>query len=143
MIRTGFASVLLAIISVGCGGQSSSRYFPAEPIARRALETALTAWQDGQGPGQADTGPPVIQVVDTHRRPGQTLESYEILGEVMADGPRCYTVRLSLDNPSEEQKVRFVVLGIDPLWVFRQEEFEMILHWECFEPTAKKTIPGP
>ncbi len=122
---------LLLTLALGCESrQSYDRYIPAPEAARRALEAALAAWQNGQRPGRVDAVSPPAQVVDSHRRPGQRLRSYEILGEVKGSGPRCFTVRLLLENPREEQKVRFLVVGIDPLWVFRQEDYDMMAHWE-------------
>src|SRR5262245_12965177 len=118
------------VAAAGCGGDPRARYIPAEPAARQALEVALAAWQDGQPPGPVAGTTPLVRVVDGHRRPGQKLQDFEILGPAPGDGPRVYAVRLTLDGPREEQKVRFVVLGIDPLWVVRYEDYEMIAHWE-------------
>ncbi|HVW02959.1 MAG TPA: hypothetical protein VHB77_21545, partial [Planctomycetaceae bacterium] len=56
--------------------------------------------------------------------------SYQILGEVPGDTPRCYAVRLKLTDPDAEERARFVVVGIDPLWVFRYEDFQLIAHWD-------------
>lgn len=111
---------------------------PSEPAARQALDAALAAWKNGEGPGTLADRSPKIQVTDSHRTPGQKLLGYEILGEVAADGPRGFVVRLKLDNPPEEAKVRYCVVGIDPLYVFRQEEYDMFIHWECFNPEDKE-----
>jgi hypothetical protein len=128
----------------GCGGRpDATRYVPAEAVAREALEAGLRAWQDGQPPGRVAGSSPAIEVVDTLRRPGQRLASFEILGEVPGNGPRCFAVRLALANPGEIVTERFCVLGIDPLWIFRQEEYEMFLHWECFDDKAKTTAAAP
>lgn len=43
---------------------------------------------------------------------------------------RPFAVRLVLDKPSETVATRYLVMGQDPLWVFRQEDFERMLHWE-------------
>src|SRR5262245_25666713 len=122
---------LLAAWSSGCGrGTGYERYIPSEPAARRALESALKAWQDGLPAGAIAGESPRIEAVDSFRRPGQRLRTYEVLGEVKGkDRPRCFAVLLRLENPSEEQKLRYYVVGIDPLWVLRQEEYEMMIHW--------------
>jgi hypothetical protein len=130
----------------GCGGQrGAERYAPAEDTARTALEAVLNAWQNGDPPGSITDVTPAVQVVDTLRRPGQQLQRYEILGPVPAEGHRRFAVRLFLENPHEEQKARFVVIGLDPLWVFRLEDFERMVHWEMpmAEPTARGTAPTP
>jgi hypothetical protein len=135
-IRAGLAGFLL-VAGFGCGGAPDARYVPSEPVARRAVENALAAWRNGQAPGRLAGHTPAIQVIDTHRRPGQVLKEYEILGEVYQEGPRTFTVRLALDQPAETVNVRYCVVGIDPLWVFREEEYHMITHWECLDTTAK------
>jgi hypothetical protein len=43
---------------------------------------------------------------------------------------RPFAVRLILGEPREIVATRYLVLGLDPLWVFRQEDFERMLHWE-------------
>ena len=124
--------MLLAIVLAaggGCGGRAPEDYIPPPDSARRALGAALDAWQRGEPPGQIE-GDPAIQVGDTHRRPGQTLASYEILGELpIADGRR-FAVRLTLENPVAEEKADFLVIGIDPLWVIREEDYRMVTHWD-------------
>jgi hypothetical protein len=109
-----------------------ARFKPSEEAARSALEAALRSWQKGEPLGKL-VGPNGTAVVlnDTCRQPGQTLEQFRILGEAPGDGPRCFAVRVSLRNPDEEQRLRFVVYGVDPLWVFRYEDYEMYMHWEC------------
>ena len=49
-----------------------------------------------------------------------------------------FVVKLSLDKPREEQTVRFIVLGQDPLWVFREEDYEMTAHWDRQAMMKKK-----
>jgi hypothetical protein len=142
------ACVLVLVGGAGCGGgnRGDGRYIPAEETARRALETALAAWRDGVPVDGPAHGLPALQVVDTHRRQGQQLRGYDILGAVPAEGGhRRFAVRLLLEDPAEEQKVRFVVLGEDPLWIFRQEDLDMVLHMEMdmtadTEPAGK---PAP
>jgi hypothetical protein len=121
----------LLLVAVGCSEQSDpNRFYPPEDRARQALEAALTAWQQG-----APTGPvpgavnPAVQLADSHRSPTQRLKAFTILGAAPGDGPRVFTVKLTLENPAAEEKVRFVVLGIDPVWVFRHEDYEMMSMW--------------
>jgi hypothetical protein len=139
--RRRTAGLLLGALLLLCGGcarRGPERYYPPPPAAREALEAALAAWQDGQAPGLLEAHAPPLMVVDSGRRAGQCLSRYEILGEVPGDGPRCFAVRLLLDNPRQEQKARFVILGVSPLWVFRQEDYEMMAHWDCNGATEKE-----
>jgi hypothetical protein len=128
---------LVAVWCAGCGGRGYDRYIPAAAAAREALEAGLASWQAGLPPSKITDRSPAVEVVDPHRRPGQRLKRYEVVGEAGGDGPRCFTVRLTLDNPPEDKKVRYCVMGLDPLWVFRQDDYEMFSHWECAEPEKK------
>lgn len=109
-----------------------ARFKPSEEMARNALAAALRSWQkrekSGKIPGLEN---PSIVFVDNCRLQEQILERFTILGEAPGDGPRCFAVRVNLSNPEEEQRLRFVIYGIDPLWVYRYEDYEMIMHWEC------------
>lgn len=125
--------LLCIALAAGCGSnRSSERYVPPPASARQALEAALRSWQQGRPTGTVEgTANPTVILVDNCRDRAQTLESFTILGEVPGEGPRCFAVRLRLENPKEEQRVRFVVFGVDPLWVYRHEDFEMMIHWQC------------
>jgi hypothetical protein len=131
MTRRPWSLVWVAALLGGCAGRPADRYVPSPDRARQALETALAAWQSGRPPGPVEGTSPAVILVDSHRRPGQRLCGFAILGEVPGDGPRCFAVRLKLEDPPEEQRARFVLVGIDPLWVYRHEDYEMMAHWQC------------
>lgn len=131
----------LAFVSPGCGRGNFAKYVPSEATAAKALETALTAWTAGDVPARIESFSPPIQFVDTERRPGQKLQSYELLGEVPSeDGVRCFAVKLRLQQPAEELKARYFVVGKDPLWIFRQEDYERVAHWEHPMHDAKGAV---
>jgi hypothetical protein len=123
---------LLLTALAGCGRPAENdRFLPPEDKARRALEAALAAWRDGASPGAVpDTADPVVQLVDSQVKKGQRPRSFTVLGVAPGDGPRVFTVRLELANPEQELKTRYVVFGLDPLWVMRQEDYEMLAHWD-------------
>ena len=128
-------TILLLTVS-GCG-KGYQKYVPASSIARQALDTALTAWKEGQKLERIDDFSPPLQVLDSRWLKGRVLHDYEILGEVHQEGPRCFTVQMVLDGPLQEQKVRYYVFGIEPLWIFRQEDYDMLNHWDCPDPEVK------
>lgn len=105
------------------------KFNPPPGPAREALVAVLEAWHKGTSPdaGVGEAGD--VHVVDKQRKPGQRLVGYEILGEVNVEKGRGFAVRLSLQDPEESSVVRFLVIGERPLWVWRQEDFEMISHW--------------
>lgn len=129
-------------LSAGCGPQSGSqeRFIPAPEKAAATITLALEAWQRGEPAGEVKGAKPVVFVVDTYRREGQTLERFEILGEVTGLTQRTYLIKLQFANPAAEEKVRYAVIGIDPLWVYRHEDLELLTHWEhkMPEPSVEK-----
>lgn len=132
-------SLLVLALSVGCeqtAGTGQERYVPPEATARATIHQALQAWQRGEPSGELKGTKPLIFVTDSHRKIGQTLEHFEILGQVTGATPRCYLVKAKFSNPDADEKFRYAVVGIDPLWVYRHEDLEMLLHWE-------HPMPGP
>lgn len=134
--------VLLVVAVLGCGGsQRNEDFVPPEAAARAALEAYLSAWKHGDTSQTVpDTRPPVL-VADELRGKGRTLSEFTVLGPVPADAPRCFAVRLTLGNPREEVRERYVVVGADPLWVWRHDDYVMITHWEHAMPAAQKSAP--
>jgi hypothetical protein len=131
-ITLALTGVLMAIGASGCGGRRAEgfeRFIPPSATARVALTAVLDAWREGRPPEEGVGPKRNVHVVDKQRKSGQRLARYEILGEVIANKGRGFAVRLSFENPEEQPVVRFLVVGIEPLWVFRQEDFEMISHW--------------
>ena len=129
-------SIVAAALSgiVGCARAPSGyeRYVPNAAKAQAALDQVLAAWKNGEPVGalQSNLEPITIQVADSTRQPGQRLTDYELLGEISGEGPRTFAVRLTLDSPSQQREVRYYLVGIDPLWVFRQEDYDALAHWD-------------
>ena len=124
-------AVLGIIVLTGCSRPpEKDRYRPQAETARSALETALSEWKKGVPPGTITSRSPEIKVVDSAQRPGLPLQDFEILGEVAGEGFRCFAVRLEHAAPKPSERTRYVVIGIDPLWVFRQEDYDMLAHWD-------------
>jgi hypothetical protein len=137
MHRTGRSPLgWLAVASfvAGCG---DARRGPEEFVApclesaKAALVASLDAWKaDRRASGVMIGSKPAIGVVDSARADRPLLD-YEIVGPLMVAGKaRPFAVRLVLDEPREAVATRYLVMGQDPLWVFRQEDFERMLHWE-------------
>jgi hypothetical protein len=137
-----FVLLLILICGVGCSGKNYQKYIPSSGTARQALDEVLAAWKDGQTIGRIESLSQPVQVLDSRWLKGRGLRDYEILGEVHEAGPRCFTARLILDHPQEEQKVRYYVFGIEPLWVCRQEDYDMINHWSCMDEEGPPNRKG-
>jgi hypothetical protein len=112
-------------VCAGCTGRGTAKYIPSEDKARQALEAALNAWRDGKKPGSVAGAPMPVQVVDSEWQSGKKLQSYEIVGEEPNEGPRLFSVRLTLQQPSGQQATtRYYVVGKDPLWVYREADYK-------------------
>jgi hypothetical protein len=126
----------------GCGTRRAQRFIPSEESAERTLKTALTAWQNGKRPPSLiQETTPAVHLVDTNFKPGQKLARFTVLGPTTGDAQRCYAVRLTFDDPPEEVRARFVVMGLDPLWVVRYEDFERMCHWAMPDHTTEPKKP--
>jgi hypothetical protein len=102
------------------------------------------AWRKGSPPGLIPDTSPAVHITDTYRKEGEQLVDYRILGEVPSERKRCYAVELRF-APERAERARFLVVGIDPLWVFRLEDAELLAHWEhkMDEPTVDEPIEAP
>ena len=140
--------LVVATMPTGCGGtgRDSADLVPPDLAASNAaLVVALDAWKaDRRTSGVLIGSKPSIGVVDSTRTDRPLLD-YEILGPLMAiEKSRPFAVRLVLDSPRETVAARYLVLGRDPLWVFRQEDFERMLHWEHkMDPEPGPQPPSP
>lgn len=132
--RRLFLTLVVSCLALpGCAKSSGyERYVPAPALAAEALNQVLAAWQSGDASQSlaSCSSPITIHVVDTTRQPGQRLADYEVLGEISGEGPRTFAVRLKFENPSLEEKALYYLVGIDPLWVFRQEDYDAVAHWD-------------
>lgn len=125
----------------GCGRKNED-FIPAQDVAEAALEKVLESWRAGATAGEVAGTKPVIFATDTSRKPEQTLRSYRILGETPGTAGRTYAVVLDLENPVEQLKTQYIVVGIDPLWVFRQEDYELLMHWDHYMPENQNANPS-
>jgi hypothetical protein len=133
-------AALVALALAGCGerGRKAEEFIPPEDPARLALEASLSAWRAGTPGVQVPDTSPVVNFADTQKEAGRRLLDFAVLGPAPGDSPRCFAVRLTLAGPEEELRTRYVVIGIDPLWVIRHDDFEMITHWDHRMPPDKK-----
>lgn len=125
--------VCLVCAAGGCRSRSAEDFIPSELVAHAAVDAALTAWRDGRTeiePLASADATVHVELVDNFRPQGRALSDFQILGETPAHNARAFVVQLRLTNPREVVKCRYFVVGIDPLWVFRQEDYDMLSHWD-------------
>ena len=145
--RRAAAVALACVIATGCGGRGPADdpnvVLPTPEAARAAVATVLEAWRGGQWSGAIKTPAAAVELVDTERKADRPLTAFEILGAFEADRFRGFHVKLTVENPREEQVVRYLVVGNDPLWVFRQEDFDRFSHWEHKMDNDDDADPAP
>jgi hypothetical protein len=119
---------LLTLVLCGCGGANRSELdiLPGADKARAALEKALTAWKNGEKCGKVLGDSQSIEVVDKVWKSGGKLAAFEILRAEDKPGPRWFTVKLTLVGSAKPQEVGYAVLGLDSLWVFRDEDYKKL-----------------
>lgn len=134
-----------ATVMLGCHSwrdeAATPAFMPSWDEARQALESVLAAWRDAPSPLPSSFDSPAVRFVDQYRRPGQRLLSFQILRQLDVENARQFTVRLVLEREDSPQLVRYNVLGRQPVWVFRLEDYDMISHWEhkMDEPAAPRS----
>ncbi len=133
-------AIALVLLCAGCtpGGQRNEDFIPAQDTAQVALEAYLRAWAAGVS-GQPVPGTrPAVFAADELRATGRTLSEFTVLGPVPADAPRCLAVRLTLGKPRQVVRERYIVVGIDPIWIIRYDDYQMVTHWDhAMPPDAK------
>jgi len=141
-----FRILLLAacMMPFGCGPiDRSSQFIPSVTVAESAVKAGMEAWKKGEPVGLVPgLTKPAVQVVDSHRKIAKQIDSYEILGEVPGNAPRCFAVKAKLSGSETTERLRYIVVGIDPLWVFRQEDYDLISHWEHPMEVKQKEEPA-
>ncbi len=120
--------VLLALAGLlaGCSkGPTVESFRPHVDVAKEALTTALTAWQNGlEKPGLIETEEPAVQLVDSAWVAGAKLTSFEIVQEFPEESPPKFSVMLTLEGTPAPQEATYYVVGKDPLQVMNKSEYE-------------------
>ena len=124
MIAVGLLPVLLA----ACSSNSDQSYVPASEAAQEALRLSLEAWKSGQPAdpvGKLPSGA-TVRAIDMDWAAGKRLAAYEIgqeLPPAAEAGPRQFAVTLTFEGSSEPVAATYLIVGIDPLQVFRDKDY--------------------
>lgn len=134
----------LVVAGFGCGVSPSRDHAPMVPgpaVARAALESVLGRWVEA-GDRRSEVDGVRVELSDTRNAEGARPTSFEVLGTVRADWARGYVVRLTWPDKAEPETAAFVVAGVDPIWVMRKDDIELLMHWE-HPMTPKDPAEGP
>ena len=124
-ILTVCVSATLMFSVSGCGS-GDEKYRPSEARAKEALNAALKAWQDGQAHGTVSTYSVPIDPYDARWQAGETLEKFEVVRNEKVNDHNAFIVRMKLTDEKEEQEVTYIVIGNDPLMVFRKQDYDKV-----------------
>ncbi len=113
-----------AVISLAGCGTGEEKYIPTETTAREAVNAALTAWKSDQAHGTVKTFAVPIDTFDARWQAGKKLETFEFVREEQSDGHRKFVVNMKLTDDKAAEEVIYLVVGNDPLLVFRQQDYD-------------------
>jgi hypothetical protein len=133
-LALGATALILDLALAGCGGGAKA-FVPASASAREALNAALSAWKNGEKPDSLAARTPAVHAVDTHWRNGETLLAYEVVKEEPGEGVQRLTARLTSKVAAAKAKetqseVTYIVVGRDPVWVYRDDDYARLLGME-------------
>jgi hypothetical protein len=117
--------ILVVCCAAGCSTRSTKEFVPPKDRARKALDEALTAWQNGES-DQITNVSPKVNAVDSRWKKGAKLAKYEVLSAEADPGGQSFSVKLTLQQPPGEKTIRYIVIGKDPLWVYSEEEYKAV-----------------
>jgi len=129
---------LAATVCPACGARSRPPAgrggdLPTVEAAHQAVEQSLRAWQADPDLERTTTSTRPVMFVEQQQPKGQRLRAFEVLGETPgyeADGYRRFLARLDLSDPEASVVAVYYVFGRSPVWVYRSEDFEMIMHMD-------------
>jgi hypothetical protein len=145
--RACCATLVLSATITGCergdGEPPTPAFVPSWAEARQALESGLSAWRDAPSPVPASFDIKGVQFVDNASTLGRRLLSFQVLGQTEVKFARRFTVRLNIEGEESPELVKYHIVGRDPVWVFRLDDFEKFAHWEhdMTTPNAKAAEP--
>ncbi len=114
---------MLSIAAIGCG-DTEAKYIPSEETAREALNVSLTAWRDGQPHRTITSWSIPIDVYDARWQAGTKLETFEVVREEILEDRKAFIVKMKVAGGKEEPEVTYLVIGNNPLMVFRKQDYD-------------------
>jgi hypothetical protein len=118
------AIFLFALAIAGCNGDPHQRYIPTSEKALASLEAAMDHWKSGASVETIKTDQGTVDLYDARWRAGAKLESYEVLSEEPGGPHPTFVVKLKLKGKPREEESKYFVMGIEPILVFRAEDYK-------------------
>ena len=121
----------------GCGPGSAP--LPSTEAAREALRASLDAWKAGRPASTLAARQPGVDFVDFEWKAGQKLADYALGEESPGQGTQTFAATLTLPGTSTPKKVEYMVLGLDPIRIYRDEDFRRALNMDNAPPTNPRS----
>ncbi|WZP00634.1 hypothetical protein EP7_002283 [Isosphaeraceae bacterium EP7] len=126
------AAALLLI--AGCGEPPAP---PTSDQAKAALQSSLDAWKAGEKPASLATKDPKVEAIDFEWNAAKSLETFSIGSDSADQSSHTFPVSLTLKGEPAKD-VKYMVLGYDPIRVFRDEDFTRSMNMEDSPVAVKK-----
>jgi len=130
---TAFCTVLAAA-AFGCEGRDGEAakpaFVPSPAEAKQAVEASLSAWRGAPPTPSTSFDISGVQFVEKSTTFDRRLASFQILGQTEVENARQITVRLQFEGEDAPDLVKYHVIGRNPIWVFRLDDYEKFAHWE-------------
>ena len=130
----------MGVIVLAGGGGGGTAPIPSADEAKKSLQVTLDAWKAGQKPASLDAATPRIEAVDFEWIAGKKLVEYAIGEETPELGTKTFGVKITL-APGGARDVKYMVMGKEPVRVYRDEDFKRMLNMED-DPAAVKGRKG-
>lgn len=128
MSRKSWELCSILTLVAGCTHSVDPKAFtPPDELAHDALTVALNAWESGTVRGAVKNGQ-MVELADSVQRSGRKLMKYEIVGSALPqpdDPNQHFSVKITLEGGMPEDVI-YVVVGKDPIWVFRDGDYRQL-----------------
>ena len=121
----------------GCGGGSAP--LPSANDAHQALQTSLEAWKAGKPATSLAAEKPSIEFVDFEWKAGKALTEFSLGQEAPGQGVQTLSASLTIKGESGPKEVNFMILGLDPMRIFRDEDYSRAMNMDNSPDPARKT----
>lgn len=134
--RAIFVSLVGCALAIAGGCGVAPAIDPGVDGGRAALDAALSAWKSGAAVGAVTGTKPPVQAVDSVWGSGKKLKDYEIVAADPGSSPPRWNVRLKMEGQPKAEDAVYVLVGADPVWVYREDDFLRTMNMDD-NPTAK------
>jgi len=136
-MRPRASLILIALTALaGCGGGSAP--LPSSAAAREALRASLAAWKAGKPAASLLAGRPAIEAVDFEWKAGKILSDFRVGDEAPGEGVQTLSATLTFKGEPGPKPARYMVLGLDPVRIFRDEDYQRAMNMDNSPTPTRK-----